>query len=50
MMQQMAVVAGSTMAAQMVQDGMLGRSSNAAYVAALNQHVYAFGRSIGEVP
>ena len=50
MTQQMAVVVGPGMDAQMVSDGMLARSANAAYTSALEQHVAEFDRMLGQAP
>lgn len=50
MTQQMGTVVGAGMDAQMVSDGMLQRSANPAYVAALEQHVAEFDRMAGLTP
>lgn len=50
MTQQMAVASGPGMDAVMEQDGMLLRSSDSAYVAALNQHISQFAKSLGQAP
>ena len=50
MTQQMGVVVGAGMNAQMTDDGMLHRSADPAYVAALEQHVAEFDRMAGLRP
>lgn len=50
MTQQMAVAVGPGMDGQMTANGMLRRSSSAAYVAALERHVAIFDRMAGVVP
>ncbi len=47
MTQQMAIVVGPAMDAQMLSDGMLARSANEAYLRALEQHVYEVDRMLG---
>jgi len=47
MTQQMGLVAGTGMDTRMQTDGMLERSSNPAYVAALERHVAEFNRMAG---
>lgn len=50
MTQQMGLVVGEGMDAQMIDNGMLHRSANPAYVAAVEQHVAEFGRMAGLRP
>lgn len=50
MTEQMATVVGPGMQAQMVTNGMLQRSSNDAYLRALEEHVYQVDRMLGRVP
>jgi hypothetical protein len=50
MAQQMAAAIGPGMQAQMWTDGMLGRTSDAAYLRALDQHTYEVERMLGRMP
>ena len=50
MTEQMVVSVGPGMEAQMRSNGMLERSSDPAYVDALERHVYDFERMLGRVP
>ena len=50
MTQQMATVVGPGMEAQMTTNGMLQRSTNSAYLQALEQHTYQVDRMLGRMP
>lgn len=50
MTQEMATVVGPGMDIQMTTNGMLTRSSNDAYLRALEEHVYQVDRMLGRVP
>lgn len=50
MTKQMATVVGPGMDAQMETNGMLQRSSNDAYLRALEEHIYQVDRMLGQVP
>jgi hypothetical protein len=50
MRQQMAVAVGPGMQAQMSTDRVLERSSNEAYLRALERHTYEVDRMLGRVP